>query len=74
MSQILEYYNDIDPTPEIFLKTIVNYAVDKFTAFTNNSLFTEFHCLKTDKIYPRVEAIVAFDGAWSQEYTADFLG
>ena len=73
MSQILAYRNSIAYMSEEVLETMVNHAVDKFTTYTNHHLFTELHCQKIEKIYPRVETIVAFDGAWSQEYTADFL-
>ena len=73
MSQILDYRDGVGSTPEEFFKSMVNYAVDKFTEFTNNSLFSKLHCEEIEEIYPRVEAIVTFDGAWSQEYTANFL-
>ena len=55
------------------LELLVNRMVDYFTAYTSNHLFTELQCREIEEIYPRVEAIVTFDGAWSQEYTANFL-
>lgn len=54
------------------LKTMVNYAVSKFTNYVNDHLFTELRCHK-EKKYPRVQVLVAFDGSWSREYTQDFL-
>lgn len=54
------------------LTVLVNQAVEKFTDYVTNHLFTELLCLKENS-YPRVEALVAFDGAWTREFTADVL-
>lgn len=56
------------------LMTMTNYAVNKFTNYINNNLFTELRCLDNkNNNHPHVEIFVVFDGAWSLEYTANFL-
>ncbi|XP_020295729.1 uncharacterized protein LOC109860805 isoform X2 [Pseudomyrmex gracilis] len=54
------------------LKRVVDHAVTKFTDYTNNYLLTELLC-RGKRHYPRVEAFVVFDGAWTTEYTMDFI-
>ena len=54
------------------IQRLVNYATTTFTYYTNNHVFTEMNC-RREVFRPRVEVFVAFDGAWSKEYTIDFL-
>ncbi|XP_034943326.1 uncharacterized protein [Chelonus insularis] len=71
-SQLLAYKRSVAHMTNEALKEITTYAVKKFTNYVNNHLFPEINCPK-DKIYPRAEIFVIFDGAWSREYTADFF-
>ncbi|XP_008544893.1 uncharacterized protein LOC103569388 [Microplitis demolitor] len=72
VSQVLAYKKSVSYMTDDALDMMVNYAVNKFTNYVNNNLFTELRCHK-EKKYPNVEIFVAFDGSWSQEYTQDFL-
>ncbi|XP_032678685.1 uncharacterized protein LOC116847627 [Odontomachus brunneus] len=71
-SDVLTYYNSIKFTsPEVF-KQMVDYAVDKFSVYTNSYLLTESLC-RDRKPCPQVETLIAFDGAWTAEHTMDFF-
>ncbi|KAK0096904.1 hypothetical protein PV326_003925 [Microctonus aethiopoides] len=73
-SQILAYRRSIAHMTDDVLMTMTNYAVNKFTNYINNNLFTELRCLDNkNNNHPHVEVFVVFDGAWSLEYTANFL-
>ena len=54
------------------IQRLVNYAINTFTYYANNHVFTELNC-RRENPHPRVEIFVAFDGAWSKDYTIDFL-
>ncbi|XP_015126293.1 uncharacterized protein LOC107047901 isoform X2 [Diachasma alloeum] len=71
-SQILAYRRSAVHMTDEVLKKMVHYSVTKFSDYVNNHLFPEIHCI-TEKHYPKVEVLVTSDGAWSHEYTADFL-
>ena len=71
MVAILNYHVGRYDTSMESLDTIVNHTMETFTTYTDNHLFTKIRCRKIKN--PRVEAIVAFDGAGSQKNTANFL-
>ena len=73
ISQFLKDPSGIRFMPNEILESFVKHVVDKFTAYTSNHSFTELQCQEIEEIRPSVETIVAFDGAWSQGDTADFL-
>ncbi|XP_011349315.1 uncharacterized protein LOC105286222 isoform X2 [Ooceraea biroi] len=71
-SQLLAYYNSITFKSPEALRELVDYAVTKFSDYANNHLLTELLC-RDKKPYPQVEALIAFDGAWTREHTMDFI-
>ncbi|KAI4497474.1 hypothetical protein M0802_007485 [Mischocyttarus mexicanus] len=79
LSQIFDmYYSDqgidFDPTDisEEALKRLVNNAVDTFISYTEKHLLTETNCRNKNVQLP-AEVIIAFDGAWTPDYTKDFI-
>ncbi|XP_046595744.1 uncharacterized protein LOC107225502 isoform X1 [Neodiprion lecontei] len=72
LAQILAYRNSIAyMTPEALLR-MVNFAVNTFSTYADNYLFAESECHNPGS-KPQLEILVAFDGAWSRDYTADFI-
>ncbi|XP_014480693.1 PREDICTED: uncharacterized protein LOC106747566 [Dinoponera quadriceps] len=71
-SDILAYYSSIRFTSPEFFKRMVDHAIDRFSVYANSHLLTEVLC-RDRKQYPRVEALIAFDGAWAKEQTMDFF-
>ncbi|XP_012252675.2 uncharacterized protein LOC105684120 isoform X1 [Athalia rosae] len=72
VSQILAHRNsDSYIFPETLIK-LSDYAVDKFSSYADQYLFGQTNCGNPEP-RPQLEIFVAFDGAWSRDYTADFL-
>lgn len=72
MAQILAYRNSIAYMTSEALIRMVNYAVETFSTYAENYLFAESGCENFGP-RPQLEIIAAFDGAWSKDYTADFI-
>ncbi|KAK2580344.1 hypothetical protein KPH14_001241 [Odynerus spinipes] len=72
VSYLLAYRNSIAHISDEALKRLVNYAVDTFANYTEKHLLTESHCHYSN-FRLQAEVIVVFDGAWTQEYTMDFI-
>ncbi|KAI4487516.1 hypothetical protein M0804_005665 [Polistes exclamans] len=72
VSYLLAYRNSIAYISEEALKRLVNYAVDTFINYTEKHLLTESHCRNKNVQLP-AEVIIAFDGAWTPDYTMDFI-
>lgn len=53
------------------LQQMVNIAIEKFYTYASNYLFPELPCHQVNQ--PQIEALIVFDGAWTIEYTKDFL-
>lgn len=58
-------------TPEALMR-MVNYAVETFSEYAENSLSAESECHDPGR-RPQLEILLAFDGGWSRDYTADFI-
>ena len=72
VAQLLAYRKSIAyMSPEV-LQRMVDYATEKFYSYAENHLFPELPCYQPIN-QPRIEALIVFDGAWSVEYTIDFL-
>lgn len=72
-SQILAYRDSVAYMEESVLKNMAKLAVNAFNSYTIHNLLSNVHCPQKEKNYPKVEVIVAFDGSWTENYTADFL-
>lgn len=53
------------------LQQLVDIAIEKFYTYARNHLFPKLPCHQINQ--PQVEALIVFDGAWTIEYTIDFL-
>ncbi|XP_012215810.1 uncharacterized protein [Linepithema humile] len=71
-SHLLAYHNGIMFRSSQVLKRLVDYAVTKFSVYANDHLLTELLC-RNRKHYPQIETLIVFDGAWTKEYTMDFI-
>ncbi|XP_011864276.1 PREDICTED: uncharacterized protein LOC105560094 isoform X2 [Vollenhovia emeryi] len=71
-SHLLAYLNDIVFKSPGALKRLVDHAIAKFLVYANDHLLTELLC-RNEKRYPQVEALISFDGSWTEEYTMDFV-
>ncbi|XP_017793338.1 PREDICTED: uncharacterized protein LOC108575131 [Habropoda laboriosa] len=72
IAQMLGYRNSIAYISPEALQRMVDVAIEKFYAYAENHLFPELPCQQqTDR--PRIEALIVLDGAWSIDYTIDFL-
>ncbi|XP_071580984.1 uncharacterized protein [Temnothorax nylanderi] len=71
-SHLLAYHNDIVFKSPEALKRLVDHAIAKFSVYANNHLLTELLC-RNRKRYPQVEALIVFDGSWTEEYTMDLV-
>ncbi|XP_024937056.1 uncharacterized protein LOC107264079 isoform X2 [Cephus cinctus] len=72
MTRVLAYRNSIAYMTDEALERMAGYASNAFFNYADKYLFTELHCYN-EKEKPHVEMLIAFDGAWSKEYTQDFL-
>ncbi|XP_058801781.1 uncharacterized protein LOC131670302 [Phymastichus coffea] len=72
-SQVLAYLNSKAAMTTQALQRIVARAVNSFSKYTDDYLFTEVQCRGRRRRQNKVELVVAFDGAWTRSYTADFL-
>ncbi|XP_076632618.1 uncharacterized protein LOC143347391 [Colletes latitarsis] len=72
IAQMLAYRKSIAYISPEALERMVQYATDKFYTYAENHLFPEVPCQQPIN-QPRIEALIAFDGAWSIEYTTNFL-
>ncbi|XP_047356971.1 uncharacterized protein LOC124951919 isoform X2 [Vespa velutina] len=72
VSYLLAYRNSIAYISDEALKRLINYAVDIFTNYTEKHLLTESHCYNKN-IQLQAEVIIVFDGAWTPDYTKDFI-
>ncbi|XP_076648482.1 uncharacterized protein LOC143356564 isoform X2 [Halictus rubicundus] len=70
-AEMLIYRRSVAHVSPDALHRLVGYAIEKFYSYTENHLFPEVACQEVDS--PRLEALIVFDGAWSIEYTRDFL-
>ncbi|XP_076375423.1 uncharacterized protein LOC117225430 [Megalopta genalis] len=71
-AKMLGYHRSIAYVSPDVLQLLATYAVKTFYSYAENRLFPKLSCQQVDP--PRVEALIVFDGAWSIEYTKDFLG
>lgn len=69
---MLAYRRSIAYISSEVLERLVNSAIEKFYSYAENHLFPELPCHQQIN-QPQVEALIVFDGAWSVEYTTDFL-
>ncbi|XP_035730991.1 uncharacterized protein LOC118445508 isoform X1 [Vespa mandarinia] len=72
VSYLLAYRNSVAYISDEALKRLINYAVDIFTNYTEKHLLTESHCYNKN-IQLQAEVIIVFDGAWTPDYTKDFI-
>lgn len=72
IAQMLAYRKSVAYISPEALQRMVDLATDKFYAYAENHLFPESPC-REQLNEPRVEALIVLDGAWSIEYTIDFL-
>lgn len=72
IAQLLAYRKSIAYISPTALQRLVKYAVEKFSFYAQRHLLADLPCYKHSH-KPRVEALIVFDGAWSKEYTTDFL-
>ncbi|KAJ8683489.1 hypothetical protein QAD02_019281 [Eretmocerus hayati] len=73
-AQALGYVNSVASIDQRALRQMVRYSVDLFLLYTSHELLGAVQCLsKTSPKRPRVELILAFDGSWTQTYTANFF-
>ncbi|KZC14462.1 hypothetical protein WN55_06922 [Dufourea novaeangliae] len=70
-AQILAYQKSVAYMSPEALQRMVDYATKKFYEYAEKHLFPELSCERVNQ--PQVEALIVFDGAWSTEYTRDFL-
>lgn len=54
------------------LQRMTEHAIEKFYTYAEHHLFPEVPCHQP-RNQPRVEVLIVFDGAWSIDYTTDFL-
>ncbi|TGZ52877.1 Uncharacterized protein DBV15_10985 [Temnothorax longispinosus] len=71
-SHLLAYHNDIVFKSPEALKRLVDHAIAKFSVYANDHLLTELLC-RNRKRYPQIEALIVFDGSWTEEYTMDLV-
>lgn len=71
IAQMLAYRKSIAYISPEALQRMVDTATDKFYTYAENNLFPKLPCREVNQ--PRVEALIVLDGAWSIEYTIDFL-
>lgn len=72
IAQMLAYRNSIAYISPEALQRMVDIAIEKFYAYAEYHLFPAVPC-QQEADRPRVEALVVLDGAWSIDYTIDFL-
>ena len=71
IAQMLAYRKSIAYISPEALQQLVDIAVEKFYTYARNHLFPKLPCHQINQ--PQVEALIVFDGAWTIEYTIDFL-
>ncbi|XP_076243007.1 uncharacterized protein LOC143184564 [Calliopsis andreniformis] len=72
IAQLLAYRKSIAYISPEALQRMVDNTVEKFYSYAEKYLFPELPCYQHIN-QPQVEALIVFDGAWSIEYTIDFL-
>ncbi|XP_078046277.1 uncharacterized protein LOC144474825 [Augochlora pura] len=72
IAKMLAYRTSIAYITPDALQLLCTYAIKTFYNYMDNHMFPQMSCQQVDP--PRVEALIVFDGAWSIEYTKDFLG
>ncbi|XP_068988935.1 uncharacterized protein [Bombus flavifrons] len=71
IAQMLAYRKSIAYISPEALQQLVDIAIEKFYTYARNHLFPKLPCHQINQ--PQVEALIVFDGAWTIEYTIDFL-
>lgn len=71
IAQMLAYRKSIAYISPEALQQMVNIAIEKFYTYASNYLFPKLPCHQVNQ--PQIEALIVFDGAWTIEYTKDFL-
>ena len=73
-SQVLAYLNSIAAMSEAALQRLVVRAVEAFSYYADEHLFSAVQCRgEPSQPKPRLELLLAVDGSWSRQYTANFL-
>ncbi|KOX72474.1 hypothetical protein WN51_01574 [Melipona quadrifasciata] len=71
IAQMLAYRKSIAYISPEALQQMVNITIEKFYTYASNYLFPKLPCHQVNQ--PQIEALIVFDGAWTIEYTKDFL-
>ncbi|XP_076168966.1 uncharacterized protein LOC143147535 [Ptiloglossa arizonensis] len=72
IAQMLAFRKSIAYISPEALQRMTEHAIEKFYTYAEHHLFPEVPCHQP-RNQPRVEVLIVFDGAWSIDYTTDFL-